>query len=96
MFSTLSLVGICHLLAQKKLVIASVNPNIRGIPTANSNQIGGHLVLVVGYNSTNQTVTIHNPSGFVSNDSQEFQVISTDEFSNYFAGRGIALEKNGV
>ncbi len=92
-YSRLSRAGIELALSRGQLVIASVNPNIRGYKTAPIAQRGGHLVLVTGYDRTASTLTINNPSGFVSNDSQRQHTMTTIEFAKYFAGRGIVLQK---
>lgn len=90
-YTKLSLKGIEFLLSKQALVIVSVNPNIRGYQTADSNQKGGHLILVVGYDLSKDTITIHNPSGFVSQKTHAYHTMSVSEFKKYYAGRGIAL-----
>jgi hypothetical protein len=74
-------------------VIASVNPNIRGYATSSETKIGGHLVLVTGYDQDKKTITINNPSGFVSLNTQKGHVLSEVEFIRYFANRGIILSE---
>ena len=71
--------------------MVSVNPNIRGYETAPEKQKGGHLVLVTGYNETDNTIIIHNPSGFVSQNTHANHTLTIDRFRMYFAGRGISL-----
>ncbi len=93
-FSRLSMRGIRFLLSSGYLVMASVNPNIRGYETAPKVQKGGHLVLLTGYDTRRRTITLHNPSGFVSLGSQENHEVGEDSFSDYYAGRGIALRKS--
>jgi len=90
-YSRLSIAGIQKLLSSGHLVIVSVNPNVRGFETANNKQKGGHLVLLTGYNKLTKTITLHNPSGFVSNNSQVNQTLSTGDFISHYAGRGISL-----
>ena len=90
-YSKLSIRGIKYLLSNKKLVIVSVNPNIREYETTNTKQKGGHLVLVTGYNETNGIITIRNPSGFTSLDTQQNHMIPVSKFLNFYANRGIAL-----
>ncbi len=90
-FSRLSIQGIQYALSENKLVIISVNPNIRGYNTAPLAQKGGHLVLVIGYDITADTITINNPSGFLSTDTQVKHTLTISEFKNYYAGRGIVL-----
>ena len=92
-YTKLSLAGIKYLLAEGELVVVSVNPNIRGYNTAPEVQKGGHLVLVTGYDSDNRTLTINNPSGFVSLSSHHHHVLSEEVFKKYFAGRGLSLNK---
>ncbi len=83
--------GIKYILSNQGLVIASVNPNIRGYQTASAKQVGGHLILITGYDRHTGTVTLHNPSGFLSLESCENHVLTIKEFKKYFAGRGIAV-----
>ena len=90
-FSKLSIKGIEYALSRGKLVIVSVNPNIRGHQTAPTEQIGGHLVLVTGYDLHNNTITINNPSGFVSMDTQINHTLPIKEFKSFYAGRGIVI-----
>lgn len=90
-YTRLSISGIQKILSDGGLVIVSVNPNIRGYQTAKVGQKGGHLVLVTGYDKTQKTIAIHNPSGFVSEDTQENHTLPTKDFVRFYAGRGIAL-----
>ncbi len=78
-------------LAKNQLVIVSVNPNIRGHQTVSANQKGGHLVLITGYDKGKYTLTINNPSGFISSNTQHNHVIKISDFQKYFAGRGIII-----
>lgn len=87
----LSFRSICYLLSQNQLLIASVNPNIRDYDTAPKTQVGGHLVLVTGYNKKDRMITIHNPSGFENNNTQVNHTLRVQDFYIYFAGRGIAV-----
>lgn len=93
LYSRLSLTGIKHVLSKAGLVIASVNPNIRGYQTVPQKQVGGHLVLVTGYSNKKNTVTIQNPSGFVSQNTHHNHELDCNDFKKYFARRGIALYK---
>lgn len=90
-YTRLTIPRLQYLLARDDYVIISVNPNIRGYETADPKQVGGHLVLVTGYNKTNGSITIHNPSGFVSLNSQSNHTMPVATFTKHFAGRGIAL-----
>ncbi len=90
-YTRLGIKGIQYALAKNKLVIVSVNPNIRGYNTAPENQKGGHLVLVVGYDLLKSTIIINNPSGFVSTNTQINHELPVKEFLRYYAGRGIVI-----
>lgn len=91
-YTRLSVCGIRYALSEGCLVIVSVNPNVRGYDTAPKEQKGGHLVLVVGYDLDKDTITINNPSGFVSTNTQLKHVLPTGEFLKYYAGRGIVVK----
>jgi len=91
-YSRISFRSLCYLLSKQRLVIASVNPNIRGFSTAPSTQVGGHLILITGYNKKDKTVTFHNPSGFENSQTQSNHTVSLKEFTIYFSGQGIALK----
>ncbi len=88
-YTRLSIRGIRCALSEGKLVMVSVNPNIRGFNTAPERQKGGHLVLVTGYNS--DSISINNPSGFTSTATQVNHRLSLEEFSRHYAGRGVLL-----
>lgn len=90
-YTKLGIRGLQKLLSDGSLVIVSVNPNIRGYKTAHGTQRGGHLVLVTGFDKKKHTLTLHNPSGFISKNTQQNHTISILEFLKYYAGRGIAL-----
>lgn len=94
-YTRLSIKGIQNLMSQGRLVMISVNPNIRGYETAPQKQVGGHLVLVTGYDKNQGTIQIHNPSGFVSSDTQINHTLALKDFSTYYAGRGISIVKVG-
>lgn len=89
--SRLSLDGIRYALSNGKMVIISVNPNIRGYNLSPKNQKGGHLVVVTGYDLDDDTISVHNPSGFQSSQTQEHHTLSSSDFNKYFANRGIIL-----
>jgi hypothetical protein len=89
--SRLSLRGIRYALANEKLPIVSVNPNIRGYAKASPNQKGGHLVLVTGYDAKQRVLFLNNPSGFSSLNSQKRHKITENDFRRYYAGRGILV-----
>lgn len=92
-YTKLSIKGIRYALSKGSLVIISVNPNIREYNTAPIDQKGGHLVLVTGYNLDSATISINNPSGFVSNNTQINHTIPEKQFLSYYAGRGIVIGK---
>ena len=90
-YSTLSIKGIEYALSEGKLVIVSVNPNIRGYDTAPVDQKGGHLVLANGYDLALGTISINNPSGFMSTNTQINHALPLEEFRRFYAGRGIVI-----
>ena len=92
-YSKLSIKGIEFALSEGKLVIISVNPNIRGYETAPVDQKGGHLVIATGYNLQKGTISINNPSGFVSMGTQVNHTLHVQEFAKFYAGRGIVLSR---
>jgi len=93
-YTKLTFRSIKMLLASNSLIIVSVNPNIRQYNTAPATQIGGHLVLITGFNQTDRTITFHNPSGFENDQTQSNHTMPWREFEIYFAGRGIAVAKS--
>lgn len=92
-YTRLGVRGIEYALAHGALVMVSVNPNIRGYETAPRSQIGGHLVLVTGYDRDVGTVTINNPSGFASTRTQRGHTVPLTEFTKQYAGRGIVISR---
>ena len=90
-YTRLGVHGLRKLLSDGDIIIVSVNPNIREYKTASDTQRGGHLILVNGYNKKDNTLTLHNPSGFVSQNTQENHVVPVSKFLKYYAGRGISL-----
>ena len=92
-YTRLTIRGLEHSLAMGRLAIVSVSPNIRGFNTAPTKQKGGHLVVVTGYNLSNQTITINNPSGFTSTKTQQQHQLLITDFKKYYAGRGIVVSK---
>lgn len=90
-YTRLGVHGLRKLLSDGDVVIVSVNPNIREYKTASDTQRGGHLVLITGYNKKDNTLTLHNPSGFVSQNTQENHTVPVARFLKYYAGRGISL-----
>jgi hypothetical protein len=91
-YTKISFTSLCYLLSKNRLVIASVNPNISSFISAPATQVGGHLVLITGYNKKEKTVTFQNPSGFENNQTQSNHTVSLKEFMIYFSGQGIALK----
>ena len=90
-YTRLGVRGLQKLLSDGNVVIVSVNPNIREYETTSNEQRGGHLVLVTGYDKKENTLTLHNPSGFASQNTQENHTVPISKFLKYYAGRGIAL-----
>lgn len=80
---------IIYYLEKKYFVIASVNAKIRD-PKSNPPKKGGHLVLILGYDMKNKTLTFHNPSG-IYRKSQEYTKISFSEFNKFFDNKGIIV-----
>lgn len=70
------------------MAIASVSTEIR-YPTRESTRRGGHLVLVHGCDATG--VWIHNPSG--ATGTQADVHVSRDDFSRFFANRGMVVRR---
>ena len=88
----LSLSRIKRELSQGNFVIVSVHPEIRRPETVPPSR-GGHLVLMTGYDDKRGGCTLHNPSGFQSNNSQANAFVTYDQFKNFFAGRGVVIKK---
>ncbi|MFZ5932757.1 MAG: C39 family peptidase [Patescibacteria group bacterium] len=78
-------------LAQGNYVIASVSYKIRN-PESKPATVGGHLVLVLGYDIEKKVLFFHNPSGDTK-ESQEYAQVSFLQFERFFAGRGIVIKK---
>lgn len=93
-YTRLSIKGIQYSLSNRDLVIASVNPNIRGFNTVPIDQKGGHLVVVTGYNMRDHTITINNPSGFFNTNTQTAHTLPITNFMKYYAGRGIVVSNS--
>ena len=91
-YSVISFKSVCYLLSKQRLIIASVNPNISGYISAPATQVGGHLILLTGYNKKDATITFHNPSGFENDQTQVNHTVSLKEFLIYFSGRAIVLQ----
>jgi hypothetical protein len=80
---------IMYELSKGHYAIASVSPDIRR-PDSNHRQKGGHLVLILGYDTEKQEFYFHNPSGD-SKQTQEYAPISFTDFNKFFSGRGIVI-----
>jgi hypothetical protein len=93
-YTRLSIRGIQYALARGQLVMVTVNPNIRGYETAPSDQKGGHLVLVTGYDREKNTISINNPSGFTRSNTQKGHVVSVKDFLRHYNHRGIVLSED--
>ncbi|WP_085368235.1 C39 family peptidase [Leifsonia sp. NCR5] len=68
------------------VAIASVTPEIR-YPDRPNERVGGHLVLVHGFDG--ETVSFHNPSGIGRTAADAS--LPVDEFERFYAGRGMLL-----
>ena len=77
--------------AQGNYLIASVSYKIRN-PNSIPATVGGHLVLMLGYDLEKKILFFHNPSGD-TRENQEYAEISFEQFGRFFAGRGIVIEK---
>lgn len=86
--SALTLTEIKRSLSDGGYVIASVTPEIR-FPAKKPTKHGGHLVLLFGYDDTEQVVYLHNPSGW--KDSQEKVEIPYVQFKKFFDNKGIVI-----
>lgn len=72
-------------------IIASVSHKIRN-PDSKPSTKGGHLILLLGYDLDKRTILFHNPSGD-TNKNQGYVEIPFSQFENFFARRGIVIEK---
>jgi hypothetical protein len=68
------------------LVMLSVHPSIRN-PDTVPEQLGGHLVLVVG--EWAEGLLLHNPSGFATTGTQRFASITFEALAQFSAQRGV-------
>ena len=76
-------------LGKGKYIIASVNAMIRR-PESTPSHTGGHLILLLGYDNKKRELYFHNPSGDLRK-SQEYAVVSFDDFVKFFSGRCIVI-----
>lgn len=77
-------------LGKGKYVIASVNAAIRRPESTPPNK-GGHLILLLGYDTKKRELYFHNPSGNTKK-SQEYAAVSFDHFGKFFSGRCIVID----
>ncbi|MBI2017412.1 C39 family peptidase [Candidatus Daviesbacteria bacterium] len=83
---------IIQALENGKYVIVSVNPDIR-TPQLKPEQVGGHLVIVTGFDWNKRVLYIHNPSGFYQvKNSQQYAPVRFKDFEKFFAYRGIVID----
>lgn len=85
---------LAHLILNGYFVIASVHHTIRG-DVYKKNSKKGHLVLVIGFQKKNGNVSgffINNPSGFLSNQSQEKYFVPWKKWKKYFSGDANVLK----
>lgn len=82
-----------HLAIPGRVVITSVIPTIRDLPTepppSSPSRPGGHLVLTLKADQEN--VWFHNPSGYWPHRQENVALLATT-FARTFAGRGIAVD----
>lgn len=76
-------------LANGAMPIVSVSPAIRD-PKSKAVTKGGHLILLLGYDSDKREIYFHNPSG-TTKATQAYAAISFDDFEKFFSGRGIII-----
>jgi hypothetical protein len=91
--SPLSVPDIVQEINDGKFVIASVHPTIRDFSPPPRK--GGHLVLMVGYDIADEDgpkLFYHDPAG-LHGKSQAFASAPASTFEEYFAGRGVILNK---
>ena len=88
--------SICELILKKKFFIASVNPFIiRFDKNITNAELGGHLVLVIGFRLKNgkcEGFFINNPSG-KTDDTRTKAFIPMEIFKKAYGGKGIAIWK---
>lgn len=87
--SSLSIEEIVSSLDKRNLLIASVSPLIRNTNAEHVSK-GGHLVLIIGYDTKKSALVFHNPSGD-TRASRESVPISFKDFKRFFAHRGIIV-----
>jgi len=87
--TNMSVDNIVDNLSKNNLVIASVSKYIRDTKPNVINK-GGHLVVVVGFDTEKGLLYIHNPSGYYP-DAQSFFPVTYDIFNECFANRGIII-----
>jgi len=81
---------IYDLLDQGYVYLASVHPSIRTSEVTPPKQ-GGHLVYVFGKDEQTRELLFHNPSGHTP-QTQENVRMNLDDFSRFYAGRGILIK----
>ncbi len=79
------------LLRDGALVMLSVHPSIRDLPTTSPGR-GGHLVLAIGCSPDH--LQVHNPSG-LPRSSQRFAEVPWSVLPEFFAQRGVVLRPGG-
>lgn len=72
-----------------QVFMASVHPSIR-TPENDPPHQGGHLILVYGFDATDDTLRFHNPSGHIPSSQQAVRMTVAD-FERFYAGRGILV-----
>lgn len=87
--TSMTVESIVDALTAGDLVIASVANTIRDLNPI-VKQKGGHLIVIVGFDTDKQELLIHNPSGYYPG-AQAFVAVSYDRFNLCFANRGIIV-----
>ncbi len=90
--SPLTIVNIIDETRKGNYVIVSVHWSIRIPDSEYVGNKGGHLVIISGFDITDNILYIHNPSG-ISKNTQEYVEVSIPIFNKYFAGRGMVIFK---
>jgi len=94
LFSSLSIQNVCAEILKKHFVVASVNPEVIRYDKAESDGIGGHVVLVHGFKWENGVCAgfyLHNPSGKAEKTRIAF--IPINVFKKAFASKGFGIWK---
>lgn len=86
----LSLGEVIQALDNKNLVMVSVSGGLKYPDKQKDDHIGGHIVLIVGYDYKKRILYLHNPAGLYK-ISQKFYQIDFKRFNNFFANKGVVI-----